>query len=338
MLLLTRDQFRERVFARDNYKCVICKQPAQDAHHIMERRLFPDGGYYLDNGASLCGDDHIKAEQTVLSCDEIRRAAGITKVILPPHLYHDQEYDKWGNPILSNGTRLKGDLFEDGSVQKILAPVLGLFTDKVKYPRTYHLPFSPGVGKDDRVMTDMGIFTTTEIVVTEKMDGENTTLYPDYIHARALDYSPHESRNWSKVIWSQIAHEIPENHRICCENLYAKHSIMYEDLKGYLYMFSMWDDRNFCLSWDETEEWAGLLGLPLVPVLFRGDWDVVAIHHLALDVVNRGGEGIVVRTTDEFHYSNFRKCVAKYVRKDHVQTHAHWMNQRVVPNKLSSNG
>lgn len=35
--LLTRDQFREGVFARDNYKCVFCDKPAVDAHHILER-------------------------------------------------------------------------------------------------------------------------------------------------------------------------------------------------------------------------------------------------------------------------------------------------------------
>ena len=45
-MLLTRDQFREGVFKRDNHKCVICRAPAVDAHHIIERRLWTDGGYY----------------------------------------------------------------------------------------------------------------------------------------------------------------------------------------------------------------------------------------------------------------------------------------------------
>jgi len=59
--LLSRTEFREGVFERDKLKCVICGAPAVDAHHIIERRLFPDGGYYLDNGSSLCGDCHMKA-------------------------------------------------------------------------------------------------------------------------------------------------------------------------------------------------------------------------------------------------------------------------------------
>lgn len=51
MKLLTRDEFREGVFERDGHKCVVCGDDARDAHHIMERRLFADGGYYMENGA-----------------------------------------------------------------------------------------------------------------------------------------------------------------------------------------------------------------------------------------------------------------------------------------------
>jgi len=43
--LLTRDQFRDGVFARDGRRCVICQSAGPlDAHHIVERRLWPDGG------------------------------------------------------------------------------------------------------------------------------------------------------------------------------------------------------------------------------------------------------------------------------------------------------
>ena len=39
--LLSRDNFRELVFKRDNYKCIICDEVNNlDAHHIIERRLF----------------------------------------------------------------------------------------------------------------------------------------------------------------------------------------------------------------------------------------------------------------------------------------------------------
>ena len=77
-ILLTRYKFRKEVFCRDNYLCVICKKEADAAHHIVERRLWCDFGLYVQNGASLCPQCHIKAEQTVLTCEEIREAAFCT--------------------------------------------------------------------------------------------------------------------------------------------------------------------------------------------------------------------------------------------------------------------
>ena len=141
--LLTRDEFREKVFKRDNHKCDVCGMKADDAHHIVERRLWDDGGYYLENGASVCEPCHLKCEQTLISCDELRFLYGVKVIHLPEHLYAevDAPYDKWGNPILPSGQRMKGELMDDPSVQKVLEPVIHLFTNKVKYPRTYHLPW-----------------------------------------------------------------------------------------------------------------------------------------------------------------------------------------------------
>lgn len=45
MKLLSRKDFREGVFARDGNKCVMCGEASKDAHHIVERRLWLDGGY-----------------------------------------------------------------------------------------------------------------------------------------------------------------------------------------------------------------------------------------------------------------------------------------------------
>ncbi len=337
-MLLTRNQFRNNVFERDNHKCVICQNLGQDAHHIMERRLFDDGGYYLDNGATLCGPCHLKAEMTTLSCEEIREAAGITQITLPPHLYPDQRYDKWGNIILSNGQRLRGELFFDESVQQILAQggVLGLFTNRVKHPRTYHLPWSPGVTDNDRALADASYFEGQQVVVTVKMDGENTTMYRDYIHARSTNWQGHPSRSWVANLHAKIQWEIPEGWRICGENLYARHSIHYQNLSSYFMVFSVWNERNVCLSWPETKEWVALLDLETVPVLYEGVWDEVLIQNL-YHPTWKGDEmeGYVVRLVGEFSYGQFRRAVAKYVRADHIRTSRHWLwGQLAVPNRL----
>jgi hypothetical protein len=334
--LLTRTEFREKVFERDNHRCIICGQSGKvDAHHIMERRLFPDGGYYLDNGATLCDPDcHLAAEQTVLTTEEIREKAGINSVILPPHLYHDERYDKWGNPYLPNGIqRMRGELFHDASVQKVLSWCLGEFTKYVKYPRTHHFPWSPGISKDDRINEQM--YFDNEVIITEKRDGENTTMYNDYIHTRSVDYAPHPSRDYVKSIWASVCYNIPEGWRICGENLFAQHSIPYNDLRGYFEIFSVWNEFNECLSWEETVEWSELLGLPRVPVLYQGEYDGAKVKRLAEIVVENGGEGIVCRSAGSFHYSQFPIRVAKYVRKGHVQTHGHWMRMRLTPNQLA---
>lgn len=335
--LLTRDKFRSLVFERDNYKCIFCDNPAKDAHHILERRLWDDGGYYLNNGASLCEEHHILCETTQISVEDIRVACGIEKPIIPSHLYDDLEYDKWGNPLLPNGMRLKGELFHDESVQKILKQgnALSLFTHWVKYPRTHHVPWSESVSKDDRVHSSMDSFANRRVIVTEKMDGENTTMYSDHIHARSLDSQNHPSRNWVKNFWSQIRMDIPSEWRICGENLFAEHSIHYDSLKSYLYGFSIWNNKNECLSWDETIEWFNLLGINPVTVMYDGIYDEELIKLLWNPKQSANHEGYVIRLADSFSYHDFRKSVGKFVRAKHIQTTKHWMmGQPIIPNQL----
>lgn len=342
---MTRDEFREGVFKRDNHKCVICGEPAKDAHHIIERRLFDDGGYYLSNGASLCQTHHIKAEETTLSCEEIREAAKIKDIILPPHLYNDNDYsyDKWGNIIMPNGTRVRGELFYDESVQKILGQgnVLNLFSKYVKYPRTMHLPWSEKLGKDDRRIGSTEQFEGKEVVVTVKMDGENTTMYNDHIHARSLDTGTHPSRNWVKGLWGRIGYNIPDGWRICGENMYAVHTIPYKDLDSFFLVFSMWNEKNICLSWDETIEYTELLGLNTVQVLYKGIWNEKLIRETceayrkkSLETSGHKTEGYVVRLADEYSYGEFRKSVAKFVGADFVIKHGHWTQQQMFVNEI----
>ena len=118
---MDRKQFFTAVMSRDSEKCVICGEQAVDAHHIMDRKLFNDGGYHIDNGASVCSPCHILAEQTVISVEEVRVGAGIDKPYLPPGLSAELTYDKWGNELLGDGTRSRGPLFRDDGARKALA-------------------------------------------------------------------------------------------------------------------------------------------------------------------------------------------------------------------------
>lgn len=206
---------------------------------------------------------------------------------------------------------------------------------KKKYPRTFHFPFSEGKSSDDKTLYDLSAFEGKEVVITLKLDGENSNLARDYIHARSLDSVHHPSRDWVKGLWGNIRYDIPENWRVCGENLYAQHSIAYDNLKSYFYCFNIWNEHDMCLSWDDTVEWCKLLNLEHVPVLYRGIFNIDLIKNIKLDYTK--DEGFVCRIADSFHYDDFWKCICKNVRKSHVQTNSHWMHQQITPNKLISN-
>lgn len=203
---------------------------------------------------------------------------------------------------------------------------------KVKYPRTAHFMWSEGATSDDKKLTSVAHFIGKEIVMTEKMDGENTTLATEYNHARSLDSVDHESSHKLKYLWSTIRYDIPENWRICGENLYAQHSLKYDSLKSYFQVFSVWNEKNECLSFDDTIEWCNLLGLTMVPVLWRGIFDEKFLREYKIDTEKQ--EGYVVRLADSFKYEDFGTSVAKWVRKGHVQTTKHWKQEKIIPNKL----
>jgi hypothetical protein len=95
-----------------------------------------------------------------------------------------------------------------------------------KYPRTVHLPWSEGMSADDKICKNTQHFEGKAIIVTEKMDGENTTLYCDHLHARSLDSKGGEERAWVKQFWASICYKIPVGWRICGENLWARQSML----------------------------------------------------------------------------------------------------------------
>lgn len=207
---------------------------------------------------------------------------------------------------------------------------------KIKYPKTMHLPWSRSYTNDDKILRNTDHFIGREVVVTEKMDGENTTMYNNGIHARSLDSKDHPSRHIVKMQHGGIQYMIPEGYRLCGENVYAKHSLSYTDLPSYFMLFSVWNEQNLCLSWDDTLDWAAQLQLAVVPVLYRGVWDEEAIKKCYTMQSRCGGEqeGYVVRLASAFHYDAFKDSAAKFVRRNHVQTDEHWLSKPIEPNGL----
>lgn len=243
--------------------------------------------------------------------------------------------------------------------------------NSIKYPRTHHLPWSDTIGPDgDHVLRDLNCFRGHEVVVTEKLDGENTTLYRTHLHARSLDGRHHPSRGWIKAFHARMCHLIPAGWRICGESLYALHSIHYQALPSYYIVFAVHDGERF-LSWDDTVDFCASLSVPsrhdlgitdpgdvesaqadsnrtlisgdspllmTAPLLYRGPWNEKKVKACFSGRSSYGGaqEGYVVRRSEAFLEADFQRSVAKYVRPNHVQTDQHWMLKPVVKNLLAS--
>jgi len=205
----------------------------------------------------------------------------------------------------------------------------------MKYPRTYHLPESQGRSNDDKILKDYTNFIGKEVSITMKMDGENSTLTKDKCYARSPDSKYHESRTYLNAFHGSIKHEIPEKYRIVVENLYAKHSIKYENLKSYFYGINVWDD-DLCLSWNECLDWFEIFGIYPVEEIYRGMFDLDLVISLIKNW-NNENEGFVIRNVNEFKYKDFSKNVGKFVRKGHVQNNKHWMFSKIERNELNNN-
>ena len=210
----------------------------------------------------------------------------------------------------------------------------------IKYPRTFHLPYSETITDDDKRLSSDEHFKQMDcVVVTEKMDGQNQTVYSDgYYHARSVDGKDKSWDKWFKQYIQKWCRDIPNGYRVCGECLFAKHSIdYYFPNDGYLFqMFSMYDNNNVCLSWEQTWMWCDLLGLKQVNVIYFGKYNkdiILTAFEKYKQKQNREVEGFVIRNVDSFHYDDFSKNIAKYVRKNHVQTNEHW-TKNWKPNKV----
>ncbi|MES2454882.1 MAG: RNA ligase family protein [Bacteroidota bacterium] len=211
-----------------------------------------------------------------------------------------------------------------------------------KYGRTYHYPFSPGTSGDDRVAKDYFTYLNKIplLVHTEKLDGENNCLSRHGVFARS--HAAPTTSAWTESLrrfWQSIKHDLGPL-EIFLENLYAVHSLEYQELDHHFFVFAVRVQDKW-LGWEETKFYANLLDLPTVPEIYtlntpvnQSDFEKEVIA-LASGTgafcpqqpgSNLPGtmEGIVTRNLAEYNVDDFSKNVFKYVRKGHVQTDQHW--------------
>lgn len=323
-----RAKFRKEVFERDKYTCIVpgCGKRAIDAHHIMERALWEApsemGGYFKENGASLCKDHHIDAERGFLTPMALRMYADISPVYVPKGFNSAMDYDKWGR-MLKAPSRWS-----------------------IKYPHTSYLTISPGFDPEDvreGKTISPSAFYGMPVIITRKMDGSNIFFDNEKVAARNGYDATHKSFDMAKARHAEIQHLIPDHIQVFCEWLYAKHSIHYAErlaLDDYCMVFSVYDRLTHeFLSWRDVKSCAKKLGMPTVPAIsderFTDQQSIVRnIYKYGSRAIENGHEGIVVRNAHSFHHSTFWQNVGKFVRQNHVSTSTHWMHERMTKNEV----
>ena len=218
------------------------------------------------------------------------------------------------------------DGYADGSADSL--PVAA----KGNYPKTPHLPFSPGVNPDDTRISDCKHLLQAEVVVTEKLDGGNCCLKDGQVYGRThAQPASHESFSAVKELAANLGNLL-QDVQVFGENMQAVHSIEYGNLQSFFYVFAARRGHAW-LSWDETVALAESLGLPMVPLVFRGTFSSPEQLQKSLEKwkaeksavgADVEAEGFVVRRSAAIQCDAFADEVAKFVRANHIQTDEAW--------------
>lgn len=311
-----------------------------EVHHIIERKLWDDGGYIPDNGATVCNYHHRLAERNIIPPQAFWQWLDIEDPPLPEQ-FDNMAIDKWG--------------------EDLAVPPWKEHRENIKYPSTRHLPWSHERDTDDTAHKEVDNFLGYHLVATVKMDGGNAMLVKDTenpIRARNGRHADKDHFDMAKQwYWeNDLYSKIPEHYQVFGEWLYAKHSIHYgcdcdepcEDvgpaLDDYFQVFGVYDTRfDLWLGWHDTMKFALGNDMAVVPAATGmygfGEYDNRGkfwndAYELSQKVVEQGHEGIVIRSMYPFQYGQIEERLGKYVRPGHVKEgEKHWSKRALVQNQ-----
>ena len=108
------------------------------------------------------------------------------------------------------------------------------------------------------------VFSKMDLVLTEKLDGQNNSLNRYGAYARS--HSAPTQHPWDKEminLWNSIKNDLGDL-ELFGESMYAVHSIEYRKLDSYFYLFGL-RQNGVWLSWEEVCFWAKMFDLPTAP-------------------------------------------------------------------------
>jgi protein-tyrosine phosphatase len=200
-----------------------------------------------------------------------------------------------------------------------------------QYPLTPYIYMSPLCDSDqifNKQKLQYLISKKTQIIITEKLDGENCCLYKGKVYDRT-DLIDDLSFNTIKDMYNRRILPIIEDHpelenlALYGENLTKIRSIRYVGQKDWFYLFGIFcEKRQMWYSWKDVEYVANILDLPVPPVVFSGEiTSIEKLHDLLKKEISTpsmlstdGKEGFVIRSADSFFAEDFGSMVCKYVK------------------------
>jgi hypothetical protein len=235
-----------------------------------------------------------------------------------------------------------------------------------KYCRSLHAQISLGTTSDDRFMPNGYVksFADKEgLILTEKLDGQNNCFNKRGVFARS--HTAPTAHPWDKPMrerWELIKNDLNDL-EIFGENMYGVHSIAYNKLESFFYVFGVREGDRW-LSWEEVKFYAEMLDFPVVPEIQiktslqdfltkerdenqnLSKWVKSNLGMTWEESVETEGllggydpktgktcsEGFVIRNKNSFETNNGDLAVErnefdnlfKLVRASHVQTDVHW--------------
>ena len=90
------------------------------------------------------------------------------------------------------------------------------------------------------------------------------------VYARTVgSEATHGSFGPIKQLASEISYTVPHNIQLFGENMFGVHSIEYDGLISFFYLFAALENGSDWLAWDRVTELANEIGVPTVPVYCR---------------------------------------------------------------------
>jgi hypothetical protein len=151
------------------------------------------------------------------------------------------------------------------------------------YPRIPHLFRTPGVTRDDRVLsaTESDALLHSDLLIEEKLDGANVMLWIDesqriQVAGRAgpgaLDRAGQLGplRSWVAEHEDRLRTALQGEYVLYAEWLWLAHSVPYVRLPSYLIVIDAWNGRIGFTTTEGRNVLCARTGLTTPPVLFKG--------------------------------------------------------------------